>query len=76
MRVMLGKDFHTYKHGLNSLKLDTLEKRREVLCLRFAKNCLKNEKVKTLFPINKTKHCMKKRKQQKTKKKLKLKLGL
>ena len=29
------------------------------------KNCLKNEKVKTLFPLNKTKHCMTKRKQQK-----------
>ena len=31
-------------------------------------NFLKNEKVKTLFPLNKTKHCMKKRKQYQTKK--------
>ena len=65
VRVMMGKDFLTYKHGLKLLKLNTLEKRREILCLRFAKNCLKNDKVKTLFPLNKTKHCMKKRKQQK-----------
>ena len=64
VRVIMGKDFLTYKHGLKALKLDTLEKRREKLCLRFAQNLLKSEKVKTFFPLNKTKHCMKKRKQQ------------
>ena len=65
VRVIIGNEYSTYRNGLKSLKLDTLEKRREILCLRFAKNCLKHEKMKNLFPLNKTKHCMKKRKQRK-----------
>ena len=36
-----------------------------MLCLRFAKNCLKNEKMKKMFPIKKIKHKMKKRYQRK-----------
>ena len=40
----------------------TLDKRREELCLKFAKKCLKNDKVRNLFPKNKTNHRMKKRK--------------
>jgi hypothetical protein len=59
--------YSTYKNGLKILKLDTLEKRRELLCLRFAKNCIKTEKVKNLFPLNISKHAMKKRKQKKYK---------
>ena len=51
--------------GLKELKLEKLEKRREMLCLRFAKNCLKNDKMKRMFPTRKTKHKMKKRYQRK-----------
>ena len=40
---------------MSKLNLDKLEKRREKLCLAFAKNCLKTEKVKTFFPVNETK---------------------
>ena len=65
VRVMMGKEYSTYKNGLKILKLESLEKRREALCLRFAKNCLKHEKMKNLFPINTSKHSMKKRKQRK-----------
>ena len=43
----------SYEEGLKRLHLDKLEKRREKLCLSFAKKCLKNEKVKMLFPLNK-----------------------
>ena len=64
VRVIMGKSFENYKHGLNVLNIDTLDKRREKLCLNFAKNCLKNEKVKNLFPLNHPKHKMKKRKIQ------------
>ena len=49
------------------MKIYTLYKRRENLCLRFAKNCLKNEKVKNVFPLQETNHHMKKRKQKKFK---------
>ena len=53
-----------------NLVVAPLEKRREILCLKFAKNCLKNDKVKDMFPIKKSKHKMKKRmeKRFKTKK--------
>ena len=35
------------------------------LCLKFAKGCLKNEKVKDMFPMKKNEHSMKKRKSEK-----------
>ena len=58
----MGKNYSSYKNSLKILKLDTLENRRDFLCLKFAKNCLTNEKMKKLFPLNKTEHHMKKRK--------------
>ena len=65
VRVILQQRYKGYKRGLKTLRIQTLEKRREMLCLRFAKNCLKNEKLKKLFPIRKIEHKMKKRKIQK-----------
>ena len=41
----------TYKDALHELNMESLEKRREILCLRFTKNCLKNEEVNILFPL-------------------------
>ena len=67
MRVILKKKYKTYKQGLKMLNIQTLEKRREMLCLRFAKKCLENEKVKSFFPRLKPNHQMKKRKQKKFK---------
>ena len=61
VRVIMGKSYKSYKESLKELSLDTLEKRREILCLKFAKKCLKNEKLKNLFPMSKKKHEMKKR---------------
>ena len=62
VRVILGNNYRSYENGLVCLNIETLEKRRETLCLKFAKNCLKNDKVKQLFPRNNSKHKMKKRK--------------
>ena len=62
MRVILKKRYVNYKNGLELLNLQTLEKRREMLCLRFAKKCLENEKVSNTFPIQNQNHKMKKRK--------------
>ena len=39
--------------------------KKNKLCLSFAKKCLKNEKVKDMFPLHKSKHQMKKRKVKK-----------
>ena len=58
----MGKDYTDYKNSLNVLGLQTLEERRKFLCLTFSKKCLRNDKVKDLFKLNKTKHQMKKRK--------------
>ena len=64
VRVILGYKYTNYQQGLNILNLETLNKRRTKLCLRFAKECLKNEKVKKFFPINTSKHKMKKRRKK------------
>ena len=63
--IIMGKNYKKYRESLKDLNLETLEKRRNNLCLQFAKKCLKNEKVKELFPKNNTKHEMKKRKTEK-----------
>ena len=69
MRVMLGRRYTTYKNGLQMIKIEHLNERRKKICLKFAKNCLVNEKVKDIFPLNKPRHRMKTR----TKKKFKVK---
>ena len=42
----MGNAYTTYRQSLKELGMDTLERRREILCLRFAKKSLKNEKLK------------------------------
>ena len=43
---------------MNILGLESLEDRREFLCLQYAKNNLKNEKINYLFPKNTKIHQM------------------
>ena len=50
---------------MKHLNLSTLDVRRESSCSKFAKNCLKNEKLKDIFPKTKSEHKMKKRKSKK-----------
>ena len=42
VRVIMGSDYTSYKNDLRKLRLVTLEKRRESLCLKFAKKCIKS----------------------------------
>ena len=65
VRVILKTKHVTYKEGLKQLKIETLEKRREILCLRFANNCLTNSKVINFFPKKEKVHKMRKRKELK-----------
>ena len=67
VRVIMKNNYKGYKNGLKTLRIQTLEKRREMLCLKFAKNCLKDEKLKKFFPVKKSEHKMKKRKTMKFK---------
>ena len=63
--MILKDDYKNYESALKSLNIDSLKDRREKLCVRFAKKCLKLENMKKLFPLKKTKHFMKKRKFEK-----------
>ena len=65
LRIILGDKYKDYKNALKVIKLDSLEERREKLCLRFAKQCLRNEKLKSLFPKKVNNHLMEKRNGQK-----------
>ena len=47
--------------------MQTLNDRREALCLSFAKKCLRNEKLKSMFPLRKINHKMEKRNMEKFK---------
>ena len=51
-KVILQGDYETYPQALDDLNLQTLSSRRETLCLKFAKKCIKHEKAKDLFPLN------------------------
>ena len=50
VRIILGKNYKNYNDGLTYLRLEKLENRRENICLKFAKKCLKNPKVKKPLP--------------------------
>ena len=55
VRIIMNDWDLDYDQALSQLNLDKLEKRREKLCLAFAKKCLKADKVKTFFPVNESK---------------------
>ena len=61
LRCILGDSYKGYENALEKLKLVTLEERREQMCLKFAKQCLKLDKMKKLFPKNQSSHTMLKR---------------
>jgi len=65
VRIILGKNFRNYNDGLKILHLQNLNDRRENFCLKFAQKCLKNDKVKNMFPLKLNQ--MKKRKSEKFK---------
>ena len=64
LKIILKNSYKNYQNALNILELESLESRREFLCLQFAKKSLKNQKMKNLFPHNKKIHKMSPRKRQ------------
>ena len=58
LKVILDNNYNNYENALNVLDLDTLKDRREQLALVFARKCLKNPKMKNLFPQNNRTHIM------------------
>ena len=61
LRVILGEKYISYKNALNVMRMDSLEIRRQNICLKFAKQCIRNEKLRDIFPRNKSNHSMEKR---------------
>ena len=50
LRIIMKNKYTTYKDALKYLGLETLEDRRRMLCLNFAKRCVENPKLKHMFP--------------------------
>ena len=46
----------SYENALIILNLQSLEQRRKELCLNFAKNCIKYDKLTDLFPKNENRY--------------------
>ena len=65
LRIILKQNYKTYTNALNVFELDTLENRRELLCLEFAKKCVKHPKLNHIFPLNSKDHEMITRDQEK-----------
>ena len=52
LKIILQEDYCNYEHALKISNLDSLVDRREMLCLKFAKSCVKNNTVRDMFPVN------------------------
>ena len=61
VKCILGSKYQSYENGLEEIGLETLEKRRDEMCLKFAKQCLKIDKMKQFFGKNDSGHSMLKR---------------
>ena len=49
--IILGDEYSSYMNALELLSLETLDNRRNKLCLKFAKKCEKHEKFKHWFKL-------------------------
>ena len=58
MKLILGPKYDNYSQALEYLKIQTLDQRRDKLCLRFAKKCLKLANMQQLFPHRSKQHNM------------------
>ena len=61
LRVIMGPRYTNYSDALMKLNLQTLDERRKLLCIKFAKKCLLVDKFKKMFPLNVKSHKMEKR---------------
>ena len=52
LKIILASEYENYTTALEISGLKTLIERRKILCKKFAKNCIKNEKMKHIFPVN------------------------
>ena len=65
LKLILKEQYKTYENALNTLNLETLNARKEQLCLKFAIKASKHPRMKHLFPLNIKEHDMETRHQEK-----------
>ena len=58
LKLILKDEYISHENALRKLDLETLKERRNILCLNFARKCLKNPKNIDLFRLNERKHLM------------------
>ena len=58
VRIINGKSYESYTATLKDLGIMRLSERRDVICLKFAKNSLRLEKFMKLFPRQCNRHKM------------------
>ena len=58
LKIILKGSYKNYENAKNMMDLSSLEERRNNLSLTFAQKCLKNPKMKYLFPPNNRTHSM------------------
>ena len=51
MKLISGSSYRDYIGSLKKFNLDTLDPRRKKICLKFAKNCTKNDRFKHWFKL-------------------------
>ena len=64
-KMVLGEKYICYFEALAVLNLQTLEFRRQILTLRFAKQSLADGKLREYFPLRKKQHLMETRNDEK-----------
>ena len=67
VKIIYGKPYESYTQTLRDLDMMKLSERRNIICLKFAKNSLKLENFKKLFPVHKNFHGMETRQHEKYK---------
>ena len=65
VKIILNGNYSTYENALAQLGIESLESRREHLCLNFARKCTKNKKLSHMFPENIKPHEMSTRHEKK-----------
>ena len=52
VKIILAAEYKSYEKALVLTGLQTLSEKRTILCRKFAKNCIKNENMTHMFPLN------------------------
>ena len=51
LKIIFGDSYINYELALKKAGLQNLDDRRNSLCLKFAKSCIKNKNTKHMFPV-------------------------